>query len=354
MALLVTGGAGFIGSALVRYLIRNTTHTVINVDKLTYAGNVQALRAVHQHPRYVFYRANICDAAQLQRIIARHKPRAVFHLAAESHVDRSIAGPEPFIQSNIVGTFTLLETLRDYWLTLSAQEQLEFRLIHVSTDEVYGDLGLNERPPIAEGAPYWPSSPYSASKASSDHLVQAWYRTYGLPSIVTHCVNNYGPFQYPEKLIPFMIRQALQDHPLTIYGQGEPIRDWLNDSDHVRALNLILRRGRVGQNYHISAHEQLSNLELVHRICAYLDELCGAELCALLRERGRRRFADLIVHVADRPGHDQRYALDASKLRQELGWQPEISLSTGLKDTVRWYVDYFQQQAQTHKKTPQS
>lgn len=342
MVILVTGGAGFIGSALVRYLIRNTNYTVINVDKLSYAGNQKALKEVHQHPQHVFYKANICDAEGLKEIFERHKPGAVFHLAAESHVDRSIASPTNFIQSNIVGTFTLLEAVRAYWHELPVKEQVAFRFIHISTDEVFGDLGLNEYPPIKEGAAYLPSSPYSASKASSDHLVQAWHRTYEIPTIITHCANNYGPFQYPEKLIPFMIEQALKGRPLTIYGQGNQVRDWIHVEDHVRALHLVLEQGRIGQCYNISAHEQLSNIELVQRICTHLDEIFASRPQRSPALQAVDSFADLITHVTDRPGHDQRYALNAEKLRHELGWRPEVSFADGLKSTVQWYVDYFE------------
>ncbi|HLR29010.1 MAG TPA: dTDP-glucose 4,6-dehydratase [Paenalcaligenes sp.] len=342
MAILVTGGAGFIGSALVRYLVQHTNYTVINVDKLNYAGNRKALEAIYEHPQHVFYKANVCDAEAMQRIFTRHKPCAVFHLAAESHVDRSIASPHNFIQSNIVGTFTLLETVRAYWHELPVKEQVAFRFVHISTDEVFGDLGLNERAPLKENAVYLPSSPYSASKASSDHLVQAWHRTYEIPSIITHCVNNYGPYQYPEKLIPFMVEQALRGRPLTIYGQGNQVRDWIHVEDHVRALHLIYEQGRIGQSYNISAHHQLSNIQLVQQICSQLDEIFAqrAQRPSTLEAIGS--FAALITHVTDRPGHDQRYALDAEKLRHELDWRPEISFVEGLKATVQWYVDYFE------------
>lgn len=342
MAILVTGGAGFIGSALVRHLVQHTNHTVINVDKLNYAGNRQALAAVYDHPQHVFYKANICDTEALKQIFLRHKPSAVFHLAAESHVDRSIASPENFIHSNIVGTFSLLEAVRAYWQGLPVKEQVAFRLIHISTDEVFGDLGLNEHPPLKENSAYLPSSPYSASKASSDHLVQAWHRTYDIPFILTHCTNNYGPYQYPEKLIPFMVEQALRGRALTIYGQGHQVRDWIHVEDHVRALHLIYEQGRVGQSYNISAHHELNNLQLVQQICAHLDEIFAQRerRPAVLQQISR--FAELITHVTDRPGHDQRYALDAEKLRHELGWQPEIRFAEGLRATVQWYVDYFE------------
>src|SRR5690625_437819 len=390
MAMLVTGGAGFIGSALVRHLVQHTDQTVVTIDKLNYAGNQAALAAVKKHPQPVFYHANICNAAALQKIFSRHRITAVFHLAAESHVDRSIANPNAFIQSNIVGTFTLLEAVREYWQQLPVKEQVAFRFIHISTDEVFGDLGLNDHPPLKEQSCYIPSSPYSASKASSDHLVRAWQRTYGIPAIITHCANNYGPYQYPEKLIPFMIEQALRRRPLPIYGQGNQVRDWIHVNDHVRALQLIWEKGRIGQSYNISAQHQMTNIELVQQICQYLDEIkAETEAKEQAAAAGQKQadtaqkqvdttprqadttqkqadarakkekqsahhdpeaegdsaatqsYADLITHVADRPGHDQRYALDASKLRQELGWQPQVEFDAGLKDTVRWYVEYF-------------
>lgn len=332
MAILVTGGAGFIGSALIRHLISHTHHTIINVDKMNYASNQQALSTVRDHPQYVFYQTNICAAEKLTEIMHRHKPEAVFHLAAQTHVDRSIAHPQSFIESNVVGTFHLLEVIRAYWQQLPVKEQVAFRLIHISTDEVYGDLGLNEQPPLTEQACYLPSSPYSASKAASDHLVRAWHRTYEIPVILTHSVNNYGPYQYPEKLIPFMIDRALRHKPLPIYGQGNQIRDWIHVDDHARALQMIWAQGRIGQSYHISAEHQLTNIELVHRLCQYLDELSPA--------RNLTSYAELITHVAERPGHDQRYALDASKLREELGWRPEVDFEQGLREAVAWYAQH--------------
>lgn len=338
MSILVTGGAGFIGSALVRHLVQHTHYTIVNVDKLNYVAHRAALDSVRNHSQHVFYPLDIRNQHELLQIMRRHKPQAVFHLAAESHVDRSITGPEDFIQSNIVGTFRLLEAVRAYWAELPVKEQVAFRFIHVSTDEVYGDLGLEGQPPVKEHAAYLPSSPYSASKAASDHLVQAWYRTYEIPVILTHCTNNYGPYQYPEKLIPFMIDRALRRQPLTVYGPGHQVRDWIHVDDHVQALHLIWERGRIGQSYHVSAHQPISNIELIHNICALLDELAPMKASEAKAGQG---YAQLIKHVADRPGHDQRYALDASKLRQELGWAPKIDLAAGLSDTVAWYYQFF-------------
>ena len=332
MAILVTGGAGFIGSALVRHLIEHTNQTIINVDKMDYSSSQQALAAVRTHPQYVFYHTNISHRQKLAEIFARHKPQAVFHLAAQTHVDRSIDSPRGFMESNIMGTFELLEVIRSYWHELPVKEQVAFRLIHISTDEVYGDLGLNDQPPLKEQSCYLPSSPYSASKAASDHLVRAWHRTYEFPVILTHCTNNYGPYQYPEKLIPYMINCALHERPLTIYGQGNQIRDWIHVTDHVRALHQIWAHGRIGQSYNISAEHRLTNIELVHKLCAHLDQIRPHQTLP--------SYAELITHVAERPGHDQRYALDASKLRYELGWQPEVDFEQGLRDTVRWYAEH--------------
>ena len=329
--LLVTGGAGFIGSAVVRYLIQHTPHTVINLDKLTYAGNLDSLQPIADCPRYHFEHADIGDAAALTRIFATYHPSAILHLAAETHVDRSIDGPAAFIQTNIVGTYTLLEAARRYWQHLAPEAKAQFRFHHVSTDEVFGDLEESEGY-FAETTPYAPSSPYSASKASSDHLVRAWHRTYGLPILITNCSNNYGPYHFPEKLIPLMILNALEGKPLPVYGQGEQIRDWLYVEDHARALYAVLTQGRPGETYAIGGHNEVRNIDVVHHICDLLEEL------APHKPEGVLRYADLITHVTDRPGHDQRYAIDASKIQRELGWQPQETFTSGLRKTVAWYL----------------
>lgn len=332
MKILVTGGAGFIGSAVVRHLIQNTSHSVINVDKLTYAGNLESLASVSQDPRYAFEKVDICDADELRRVFAQHKPDRVMHLAAESHVDRSIDGPAEFIRTNVVGTYTLLEAAREYWRGLPAQQQQEFRFHHVSTDEVYGDLEGPEDL-FVETTPYAPSSPYSASKAGSDHLVRAWRRTYGLPTLVTNCSNNYGPYHFPEKLIPLMILNALEGKPLPVYGQGNQVRDWLYVEDHARALCQVLMEGKVGETYNIGGHNEKRNIEVVNTICDLLEELRPE------KPAGVARYADLITFVADRPGHDMRYAIDAGKIQRELGWTPQETFETGLRKTVQWYLD---------------
>ncbi|WP_353172776.1 dTDP-glucose 4,6-dehydratase [Acinetobacter rudis] len=331
MNILVTGGAGFIGSAVLRYLIKSTDHHVLNLDKLTYAGNLESLSEIDQNPRYQFVQADICDATALTQIFERFQPDAVMHLAAESHVDRSIDGPAAFIQTNIVGTYTLLEVARKYYAALSAQQKSVFRLHHISTDEVYGDLeGTTDL--FTETTSYAPSSPYSASKASSDHLVRAWHRTYGLPVVITNCSNNYGPYHFPEKLIPLVILNALQGKALPIYGKGDQIRDWLFVEDHARALYSVVTQGKVGETYNIGGHNEKQNIEVVKNICQILDEL---------RPRADgQSYAVLIEFVKDRPGHDLRYAIDATKIANELGWKPEETFETGIKKTVQWYLEH--------------
>lgn len=331
MKILVTGGAGFIGSALVRFLINETDSTVINVDKLTYAGNLESLKTIANSNRYFFEQVDICDKAALEKVFVTHQPDLVIHLAAESHVDRSITGPAAFIETNIVGTYTLLETTRHYWNNLTETAKQEFRFHHVSTDEVYGDLeGTTDL--FTETTPYEPSSPYSASKASSDHLVRAWGRTYGLPILVTNCSNNYGPYHFPEKLIPLMILNALEGKPLPVYGEGNQIRDWLYVEDHARALYTVLTQGKVGETYNIGGHNEKRNIEVVKALCNLLEEL------APNHPQGVKQYTDLITYVKDRPGHDVRYAIDASKIANELGWKPQETFETGLRKTVEWYL----------------
>ena len=332
MTLLITGGAGFIGSALIRHLIQNTDERVVNLDKLTYAGNLQSLAAVADSPRYTFEQADICDRAALERIFAKHQPRAVMHLAAESHVDRSIDSAGEFIHTNIVGTFTLLEAARAYWGSLNDAQKAAFRFHHISTDEVYGDLhGTSDL--FTETTPYAPSSPYSASKASSDHLVRAWQRTYGLPTLITNCSNNYGPCHFPEKLIPHIILNALSGKPLPVYGDGSQIRDWLYVEDHARALYQVVTQGKVGETYNIGGHNEKTNLEVIHTVCALLEEL------APQKPAGVAKYEDLITFVKDRPGHDARYAINAAKIGRELGWQPQETFDTGIRKTVAWYLE---------------
>lgn len=332
MTLLITGGAGFIGSALIRHLIQNTDERVVNLDKLTYAGNLQSLAAVASNPRYTFEQADICDRAALERIFAKHQPRAVMHLAAESHVDRSIDSAGEFIHTNIVGTFTLLEAARAYWGSLNDAQKAAFRFHHISTDEVYGDLhGTSDL--FTETTPYAPSSPYSASKASSDHLARAWQRTYGLPTLITNCSNNYGPCHFPEKLIPHIILNALSGKPLPVYGDGSQIRDWLYVEDHARALYQVVTQGKVGETYNIGGHNEKTNLEVVRTVCALLEELAPE------KPAGVAKYEDLITFVKDRPGHDARYAIDAAKIGRELGWQPQETFDTGIRKTVAWYLE---------------
>jgi len=330
--ILVTGGAGFIGSAVVRHIIENTQDSVVNVDKLTYAGNLESLESVENNLRYTFEQVDICDAKALARVFEQHKPDAVMHLAAESHVDRSIDGPAAFIETNIVGTYTLLEAVRAYWNTLSNEGKTAFRFHHISTDEVYGDLeGTDDL--FTETTPYAPSSPYSASKASSDHLVRAWLRTYGLPTIVTNCSNNYGPFHFPEKLIPLMILNALDGKPLPVYGNGQQIRDWLFVEDHARALYKVVTEGKVGETYNIGGHNEKANIDVVRTICQLLEELVPN------KPKGVVKYEDLITYVKDRPGHDVRYAIDAAKIGRELGWKPQETFESGIRKTVEWYLN---------------
>ncbi len=333
MQVLVTGGAGFIGSAVIRHLIKNTDHVVANVDKLTYAGNLDSLATVSSSDRYRFYQVDICDRGGVDKVFAEFQPDAVMHLAAESHVDRSIDGPADFIETNIVGTYTLLEAARSYWQGLPVERKDTFRFHHISTDEVYGDLhGTDDL--FTETTPYAPSSPYSASKASSDHLVRAWQRTYGLPTLVTNCSNNYGPYHFPEKLIPHMILNALAGKPLPVYGDGNQIRDWLYVEDHARALVKVVIEGEVGETYNIGGHNEKRNIEVVRTLCSLLEELAAEQ-----KPAGVAHYEDLITFVKDRPGHDVRYAIDASKIERELGWKPEETFETGLRKTVAWYLN---------------
>ncbi|GAA0789313.1 dTDP-glucose 4,6-dehydratase [Marinobacterium sediminicola] len=357
MKLLVTGGAGFIGSAVIRHIIQKTQDSAVNVDKLTYAGNLENLSEVDSSDRYAFEQVDICNRAELERVFAEHQPDAIMHLAAESHVDRSIDGPAAFIETNIVGTYTLLEVARNYWQGLDDARKQAFRFHHISTDEVYGDLPHpadtnpvsaslpahdtkvsvraslsardNDLPLFIETTAYAPSSPYSASKASSDHLVRAWMRTYGFPVLVTNCSNNYGPYHFPEKLVPLMILNALEGKPLPVYGKGDQIRDWLYVEDHARALYKVVTEGKVGETYNIGGHNEKQNIDVVHTICDILQELAPAAT----------HYRDLITHVQDRPGHDRRYAIDASKIQHELGWQPEETFESGIRKTVQWYLD---------------
>ncbi|MBM7037705.1 dTDP-glucose 4,6-dehydratase [Vibrio ulleungensis] len=337
MKILITGGAGFIGSAVVRHVIENTRDSVINVDKLTYAGNLESLTDVASNERYSFEQVDICDRTELDRVFAQHQPDAVMHLAAESHVDRSIDGPAAFIETNIVGTYTLLEATRCYWNTLPETAKQMFRFHHISTDEVYGDLeGTDDL--FTETTSYQPSSPYSASKASSDHLVRAWLRTYGLPTIVTNCSNNYGPYHFPEKLIPLMILNAISGKALPVYGDGMQIRDWLFVEDHARALYKVVKEGEVGETYNIGGHNEKANIDVVKSICAILEELVPDNPHS--RSGGNLGgFESLITYVTDRPGHDVRYAIDASKIERELAWTPEETFESGIRKTVEWYLN---------------
>jgi dTDP-glucose 4,6-dehydratase len=329
MKIIVTGGAGFIGSELVRQLINETSHQVVVADALTYAGNLDSLAPVSDDSRYRFVQADICDAVAIPKLLKEVQPDLIMHLAAESHVDRSIDGPGEFIQTNIVGTANLLQATLAYWKTLTEEQMKEFRFHHISTDEVYGTLG--DTGLFTEETPYSPNSPYSASKASSDHLVRAWYHTYGLPVLITNCSNNYGPYHFPEKLIPLVILNALHGKPLPVYGKGEQVRDWLYVADHGRALRVVVEQGTPGETYNIGGHNEMKNIEVVQKICSLLDELKP-------REDGQA-YQEQITFVTDRPGHDMRYAIDASKIECELGWKPSESFETGLRQTVQWYLD---------------
>ena len=332
MNIIITGGAGFIGSALVRYVIENTGHQVLNLDKLTYAGNLESVATVSQSGQYQFSQTDICDAPAIKEVFNSFNPDIVIHLAAESHVDRSIDGPGEFIKTNIVGTYVLLDAAKEYWDGLTGDKKDRFRFHYVSTDEVYGDLGHGDDL-FTEETAYDPSSPYSASKASSDHLVRAWGRTYGLPVLLTNCSNNYGPYHFPEKLIPHMILNALAGKALPVYGDGSQVRDWLYVDDHARALYLVATNGKIGETYNIGGHNEKTNLEVVHIICELLEEL-GPEI-----PTGINRYKDLIEFVKDRPGHDVRYAIDASKIERDLGWKPEETFETGMRKTICWYLE---------------
>lgn len=330
--LLITGGAGFIGSAVIRHVINNTNHSVVNVDKLTYAGNLESLESIESDSRYAFEKVDICNTQEIKHVFNEYRPDIVMHLAAESHVDRSIDGPDKFIQTNIVGTYVLLEEARSYWSSLEGGKKDRFRFHHVSTDEVYGDLeGTDDL--FTEETAYAPSSPYSAAKASSDHLVRAWQRTFKLPTLITNCSNNYGPYQFPEKLIPLIILNALEGKDLPIYGNGKQIRDWLYVDDHARALLHVALSGEVGETYNIGGHNELQNIEVVKTVCSILDELVPSQL------DGISQYEQLITNVDDRAGHDVRYAIDATKIDKELSWKPDETFATGIKKTVEWYLE---------------
>ena len=330
--ILVTGGAGFIGSELVRHLLNSSNHYVVNVDKLTYSGNLQSLESIESSSRYLFEKIDICDANEFHRVLVQSKPDTIIHLAAESHVDRSIDGPSEFIQTNIFGTYNILEQTKNYWQSLQGEKKDNFRFLHVSTDEVYGDLDETDDY-FSEETPYNPSSPYSASKASSDHLVRAWHRTYNLPVLITNCSNNYGPYQFPEKLIPHIILNAIAGKELPIYGDGKQIRDWLFVNDHVKALLTVGFYGVIGETYNIGGSNEIQNIDVVNRICDLLDELIPERL------NGLSSFSELITFVKDRPGHDFRYAIDASKIKNNLGWKPKEDFLSGIRKTVEWYLN---------------
>ena len=332
MKILITGGAGFIGSAVVRHILANTTDTVVNLDALTYAGNLESIPTHQDDSRYEFEHVDICDFSAVKKVFELHQPDLVMHLAAESHVDRSIEGPGAFINTNLIGTFNMLECARHYWQSLDDDKKAVFRFHHISTDEVYGDLeGTDDL--FTEETPYAPSSPYSASKAGSDHLVRAWSRTYGLPVVITNCSNNYGPYHFPEKLIPHVILNALHGKPLPVYGDGSQIRDWLYVEDHARALYKVVTEGEIGETYNIGGHNEKRNIDVVHTICELLEELVPN------KAEGITHYKDLITFVKDRPGHDVRYAIDASKIERELGWVPEETFETGMRKTVEWYLN---------------
>jgi dTDP-glucose 4,6-dehydratase len=330
--LLVTGGAGFIGSNFVLSTLAATGEPVVNLDKLTYAGNLRSLAPLRGDARHVFVHGDICDRPLLRGLLEKHRPRAIVHFAAESHVDRSILGPVQFVQTNVVGTMCLLEEARSYYASLEPALASRFRFLHISTDEVFGTLGPADAP-FTEASPFAPNSPYSASKAAADHLVRAYFHTYGLPMLITNCSNNYGPHQFPEKLIPLMIRSALAGEPLPVYGDGRNVRDWLYVADHCEAIRLVLEKGRIGETYNIGGEAERANIELVHALCALLDEA---------RPRPAGRYAELIAFVKDRPGHDRRYAMDIAKIRGELGWQPRETFESGLAKTVHWYLEHME------------
>jgi dTDP-glucose 4,6-dehydratase len=330
--ILITGGAGFIGSALIRHTINNTNHSIINVDKLTYAGNLESLKSIENNDRYTFEQVDICNANEIERIFEEQQPDFIIHLAAESHVDRSIDSPNEFIQTNIIGTYIMLEKARNYWSNLKGNQKESFRFHHVSTDEVYGDL-VNKNDLFTEDTPYAPSSPYSAAKASSDHLVRAWQRTFNLPTLITNCSNNYGPYQFPEKLIPLIILNALEGKNLPVYGNGKQVRDWLYVDDHARALLHVALTGKIGETYNIGGHNEMQNIEVVRTVCNILDKLMPSTF------DGIRHYEQLIVYADDRAGHDVRYAIDATKIKNKLGWSPNETFKTGIRKTVEWYLD---------------
>ena len=330
--ILVTGGAGFIGSALIRHIINSTEHNIVNIDKLSYSGNLESLESIEANNNYIFEQVDICDENNLSRVFKMNQPDIVMHLAAESHVDRSIDSPGEFIRTNIVGTFTLLEQSKNYWLSLEGNKKENFRFLYVSTDEVYGDLS-GKTSFFTEKSNYRPSSPYSASKASSDHLVNSWYRTYGLPVLITHCSNNYGPYQFPEKLIPHIILNALEGKSLPIYGDGKQIRDWLYVDDHVTALMRVVLKAKVGETYNIGGNNEIQNIEVVKKVCSILDKLVPNKL------NGLNSFNELITYVKDRPGHDVRYAINANKINKDLGWEPKENFESGIQKTVEWYLN---------------